>query len=207
MDPFDSMSQYDSRRIMLHAAFANLEKLAVPVTQPRFIFAHILAPHPPFVFDADGKSVRSKDMTYSIVDGDHFYQNGGTPQEYATGYAGQVTYIDKLVLKAVDALQKNSRRPPVIIIQGDHGSKLRLNQELLEKTDVNECFPNLNAFFVPKEVRGKLYDNITPVNSFRILFNTLFQDNFAKLEDRSYYSGWSSPFRFTEVTKRILSVK
>ena len=198
-----SMSQFDSRRIILKSAFSNLETLAKSGTQPRFIFVHILAPHPPFVFDANGGSVRPKKMGYSIVDGNHFYQNGGTREEYQAGYAGQATYISKLLLPAVDKIIKLSSKPPVIIIQGDHGSKLNLDQELLEKTDVNECFPNLNAFYVPPKVRANLYDSITPVNSFRLLFNGLFNDRFEKLPDKSYYSGWSSPFKFEEVTSRI----
>ncbi len=202
-DPMSSMSQFDSRRIILKSAFSNLETLAKSGTQPRFIFVHILAPHPPFVFDANGGSVRPKKMGYSIVDGNHFYQNGGTREEYQAGYAGQATYISKLLLPAVDKIIKLSSKPPVIIIQGDHGSKLNLDQELLEKTDVNECFPNLNAFYVPPKVRANLYDSITPVNSFRLLFNGLFNDRFEKLPDKSYYSGWSSPFKFEEVTSRI----
>ena len=202
-DPTNAMSQFDSRRIMLRSAFQNMEKLSYSGTQPRFIFVHVLAPHPPFVFDAEGNSIRPKTMQYTIVDGNHYYQNGGTRQEYASGYTGQATYISKLVLAAVDAVQKNSRKPPVIIVQGDHGSKLNLDQELVEKTDVNECFPNLNAYYVPPKVREKLYDGITPVNSFRLLFNGLFGDRFKQLPDRSYYSGWSSPFKFVEVTNRI----
>ena len=202
-DPSSSMSQFDSRRIILHSAFSNLEKTSVPGTQPRFIFVHILAPHPPFVFDANGNSVRPKTMSYSIVDGNHYFQNGGTPKEYADGYSGQVTYISKLMLAAVDRILKNNSKPPVIIIQGDHGSKLKLNQEEVEKTDLNECFPNLNAFYVPAKVREKLYEGVSPVNSFRLLFNGLFNDNFPQLPDRSYYSSWSFPYRFVEVTGKI----
>ena len=201
-DPVSYMSQFDTRRIILRAAFENLDKSVIPGTQPRFIFVHILAPHPPFVFDADGNPVRPKKMAYSIVDGNHFFENGGTPEEYRNGYAGQVTYISKLMLSSVEKILTSSPKA-VIIIQGDHGSKLKLNQEEVGKTDLNECFPNLNAYYVPKTVKDKLYDGITPVNSFRLLFNGLFDDKFAQLPDRSYYSAWSFPFRFIEVTDKI----
>jgi len=202
-DPTSFQSQFDSRRIVLRSAFQNVEKLSHGGTQPRFVFVHILAPHPPFVFDADGGAVRPRGMGYTIVDGNHYYQNGGTREEYSKGYAGQVTYISKLALAAVDQILKNSSKPPVIIVQGDHGSKLNLDQELVQKTDIDEVFPNLNAYYVPPKVREKLYDRITPVNSFRLMFNGLFGDRFSQLPDRSYYSGWSSPFRFIEVTKQI----
>jgi hypothetical protein len=202
-EPGSYMSQFDSRRIILRSAFENLEKSSNRGTQPRFIFVHLLAPHPPFVFDANGKSVRPKTMPYSIVDGNHYFQNGGTPKEYADGYAGQVTYISKLMLAAVDKILSNNPKPPVIILQGDHGSKLKLDQEEVSKTDLNECFPNLNAYLVPNNVKVKLYDGITPVNSFRLIFNGLFDDRFAQLPDRSFYSSWSFPFRFVEVTDKI----
>lgn len=197
------MSQFTARRILLRSALANAAKTTVGVMQPKFVFVHVLAPHPPFVFGPNGEAIRPKLMGFSIVDGSHFYDNGGTPAEYTRGYAGQVTYISKLVLDTVDQILKKPGTRPVIILQGDHGSKLKLDQELLEKTDVNECFPNLNAFLVPPKVRGLLYDGITPVNSFRLIFNGLFGDEFPRLPDRSYYSSWTLPFRFTEVTARI----
>ncbi len=176
------------RRSMLKAAVENLQSAAVGGTQPRFTFVHILAPHPPFVFGPNGEEVRPFHMGYTYVDGSHFYQNGGTQKMYSTGYAGQATYLSKLIVGAVTEILKKSSKPPVIIIQGDHGSKLRLDQEDVNKTDLNECFPNLNAFYVPPKVRAKLYDGITPVNSFRILFNGLFGDKFPMLADHSYYS-------------------
>jgi len=200
---YEGMSQFTARRIMLKSALQNAVQSKAGVDIPKFVFVHVLAPHPPFVFGADGQEIRPKKMGFSLVDGNHFYENGGTPAEYASGYAGQATYISKLVLSAVDQILKRSSQQPVIIIQGDHGSKLKLDQEFVEKTDLNECFPNLNAYLVPKSVRVNLYDSITPVNSFRMLFNGLFHDRFPLLPDRSFYSAWSKPFQFIEVTSKI----
>jgi hypothetical protein len=197
------MSQFTARRIMLRGAVQNMVKMSARTMEPRFIFVHILAPHPPFVFGSNGEDVQPKHMGFTIVDGSHYYENGGTPAQYAKGYAGQATYMSKLILSAVDQILSNSSKPPIIILQGDHGSKLKLDQERVDRTDVNECFPNLNAYLVPNQVREKLYDKISPVNSFRIIFNGLFGDRFPVLPDRSFYSGWSSPFKFTEVTDRI----
>ncbi len=209
--PEDSSLPYTSlfggRRMMIRAAAANMARAAEGGTKPKFVLVHILAPHPPFVFGPNGEPTRVNKMTFSLVDGSHYYDNGGTPAEYAKGYADQATYISKLMLEAVDQITKKSHVPPIIILQGDHGSKMKLNQELLDKTDVNECFPNLNAYLVPPSVRTKLYDGITPVNSFRMIFNGLFEDAFPKLPDRSYYSGWSSPFKFIEVTDKLKTAK
>ena len=196
-------NQFDSRRDYIRAAFNNMVSLAGSYTQPRFIFAHVLAPHPPFVFGPKGQPTKTKKMLFGYVDGSDFLENGGTVDDYKTGYANQATYINTLVLDTVDKILKKSSKPPIIIFQGDHGSKLRLNQINLEKTDVNECFPNLNAFLVPPQVQKNLYPGITPVNSFRLIFNGLFGDKFAKLPDNSFYSGWLSPYKYLDVSERI----
>jgi len=200
-----TISQFEDRRLMVEGALNNLAKSAPGGTQPRFIFAHILAPHPPFVFGPSGEPIRPYKMGFSFVDGSDYFENGGSPKQYKTGYADQATYLTKRVLETIDQILKRSAKPPIIIFQGDHGSKLKLNQQLLEKTDVNECFPNLNALYVPPEVRSNLYPGMTPVNSFRMIFNGLFHDTFDRLPDKSYYSGWLTPFDFIDVTSRIKS--
>ncbi|HSI74177.1 MAG TPA: hypothetical protein VK934_13455, partial [Fimbriimonas sp.] len=45
-----SESQYEIKRKAVHSAFANIAELSAPSRTPKFIFAHILMPHPPFVF-------------------------------------------------------------------------------------------------------------------------------------------------------------
>lgn len=195
-------SQFDSRRENLTAALRVVGHLGSQGSRPRFVFAHILAPHPPFVFGPNGEPIHSTHM-FAIVDGDHFYQNGGKPEEYHQGYMGQAKTIGRMTLAAIDDLLKRAATPPIIIIQGDHGPKMRYNQELLAKTDVNEVFPNLNAYYVPPAVRAKLYPTITPVNSFRTIMREQFGRNYPNLPDRSWYSSWTWPFRLQEVTDRI----
>ena len=46
----------------------------------------------------------------------------------------------------------------------------------------------LNAYYVNAETKTSLYATITPVNSFRIIFNHYFGYNLPLLEDTSYYS-------------------
>ena len=46
----------------------------------------------------------------------------------------------------------------------------------------------------------KLYPSITPVNSFRLVFNHYFGTNFDMLADESYITSSS---RFTKVTDRL----
>lgn len=45
-----------------------------------------------------------------------------------------------------------------------------------------------------------LFASITPVNTFRLIFNLYFGARFELLNDRSYYSTYDNPYRFIDVT-------
>lgn len=200
--PKEKMSTYlyDNRREHLISSLNLLSEAGEQTAKPRFIFAHILAPHPPFVVGANGEPI-TPDHPFSFEDGDAFYDNGGTPAEYRQGYVNQLQYLNKRVLAAVDSILKQERTPPIIIIQGDHGSKVGWAPESLAKTNVREVYRNLNAYYVPEPIRNQLYPDITPVNSFRILLDSLFGDSMSKLPDRSFFSPTSRPYDFTPVAK------
>ena len=195
-------SLFDLRRKNLNAAFAALESLSTRALKPRFTIVHILAPHPPFVFGPHGESLPRK-CSYGFWDGSDFLSHVSPAKDYRDGYTGQAEYIANRTLAALDVLLAGPGEKPIIFVQGDHGSKLRLDQNSLAKTDINECFPNLSAFLVPDSIRTHLYNGITPVNSFRILFNELFDAKLDMKQDRSWYSTFPEPYRFSEVTSQI----
>lgn len=199
-------SQFTMRRRKLAHAFWSLEWLAETTLRPRFVFAHLLAPHPPFVFTADGTPVRHKGP-FGYWDGSDYMEYAGTPESYREGYSQQAEYLNKRLLGIVDRLLATKGPKPIIIIQGDHGSKLKLSQNSLQKTDVTEVFPILNAYYVPKDVRANLYPSITPVNTFRVIFSTLFGRDLPRLPDNSYYSEYAKPYRFTDVTEQVVAAK
>ena len=80
---------------------------------------------------------------------------------------------------------------------------MNLNWDSQEKTDLREPFSILNAYLVPKEMRTKLYDSITPINSFRIVLSQQFGAKYKTVSDRSFYSTAANPDGFSEVTKLI----
>lgn len=190
------------RRAMLLQAFTDIGSLGGQSSRPRFTFAHILAPHPPFSFDATGGPVKLKGP-FGYWDGSDYLTFANSADFYRKGYAGQAEFISKKMLAAVDSILVKDGPKPIIIIQGDHGPKVKLNQSSLEKTDPTECFPILNAMLVPEEVQSELYPEITPVNTFRTLFRVLFGDQMPNLEDKSWYSPYNVPFEFTDVTARL----
>ncbi len=47
-------------------------------------------------------------------------------------------------------------------------------------------FSILNAYYLPGEKTNLLYPSISPVNSFRVVFNLFFNEEYDLLPDKSY---------------------
>jgi len=195
-----SWSGYAAHRARILYAFEILPEIINVDAVPKFVFAHILGPHPPFVFDAYGRPVQPEGF-YRLMDGDSFL---GTTQEYIGGYVGELAYINTLLLQSIDDILQNSETPPIIIIQADHGPGALLNFRSLEDSCCWERFSILNAYAFPGSGDQQLYETISPVNSFRVVFDTYFGTHLGLLEDRNYYSNWSTPYNLTDVTERVL---
>jgi hypothetical protein len=110
-------------------------------------------------------------------------------EERARLYLGQIEYLNGRVEAIVDTILADADTPPVVIIQGDHG----LDGPLASQMAI------LNAYYLQGAEIEDLYGTISPVNSFRVVFNHVFHGEFPYLEDRSYYSRHSAPFDLTEV--------
>jgi hypothetical protein len=177
------------------------DKLAEVPTLPgkHFVFAHIIVPHPPFVFNPDGSYRNNSLPYYSMADANF----PGTTQEYINGYRDQVEYVDKLTEKLISDILSRSTPAPIIIIQGDHGPGAYLDWNSVEKTNLDERMSILNAYYFPGGHAGSLYAAITPVNSFRVLFDEYFGMAYPLLPDRSYFSTWNKPFDYIEVTPKL----
>lgn len=195
-------SQYEARRRMLKNAFGEIQKIAPPTSHPRFVFTHVLAPHPPFVFDAGGREVRQMGI-FSFYDASDYMEHGGTPAKYTQGYTGQVQWVNQQVLKTVDALLARPGEKPIIIFQGDHGSKERLDQNDLDKTDLHEALSPLGAYYLPSELRARITPSTTPVNVMRGIVSYVTGEKLDPLPDRTYYSTFAHPFGFTDITDRV----
>ncbi|MEI9943094.1 MAG: sulfatase-like hydrolase/transferase [Chitinophagaceae bacterium] len=141
---------------------------AMQETQPRFIYTHILLPHAPFSFDSLGHKIDVSGMAL-------------TSEKDKAAYVSQLAYTNSLLQKTVTNIFEKSKRPFVLIIQGDHGFKFFDNE--IQKTE----FSNLNAIYFPDKNYGLLYDSISNVNTFRVVFNTFFKKNYPLLKDTSFY--------------------
>ena len=167
-----------------------------------FVFAHIIAPHPPYVFGRDG---RPADISryYAMASGNHLVQkNGITRAESMRRYVDQVIFLNSKMKETVDRIFANSSVPPIIVIQGDHGPGCFLHHSRLEDSYLQDRMSILNAYYLPGGA-DDLYDSVTPVNTFRVILNRYFGTRYRLLPDRNYYSAIEAPYKFIDVTDEI----
>ncbi len=99
-----------------------------------------------------------------------------------------MAFLNSRVLPAIESILANSPTEPIIILQGDHGA-LGVSRE--------DHMKILNAYFLPDRDTDAIGEAISPVNSFRVVFNEYFGANLPLLDDRSYFSPIDHPFRLT----------
>ena len=118
-----SHEPYRMHRDRILKVFDEMPTSSHPSRSPTLTFVHVLAPHPPFVFGADGKDVSGSEGPYTLNDSEGWcrIEGHGGSEDYARRYRDQVSYITSRVEEAIDRILACSRRPPIIIIQGDHG--------------------------------------------------------------------------------------
>ncbi len=154
---------------------------------PTFAFAHILAPHNPFVFGPDGEYINRN--TPFTLNNDPDTKNGFA---YISGYTDQVSYLNKRFTEILTEIIQKSDIPPVIILQGDHGPSKWVTS-ISGRSDI------LNMYFFPgaKEV---IYPSITPVNSFRLVFNSVFDAGLPLIDDQTFFTTHSTIEQLLPVT-------
>jgi len=167
---------------------------------PVFVFAHVICPHPPFVFGANGERVRPE-YSFRYGDADMIIPEHISREDYVKGYVAQVRFLNQRLLQTVRSIQDASSDPCIIVVQSDHGARSQLVWENPSADSMKEAFAILNAYYVPDEVEAKLYEGITPVNTFRLILNYCLGIDLPLLEDRSYFSKWSTPYDFIDVTE------
>ena len=207
-------SDYDFHRKRVLFPFEQLKHIP-GIKGPTFTFAHILAPHPPFIFNEDGSfSEKSKQKPLCISDGKSYLDYWEVDsREYRDRYRKQLLYLNSAAEDTINAILENSQTPPVIIVQGDHGPGSMYCSGDMKNTCLEERFGILNAFLAPADYNHSngpnctYYDNVTPVNTFRILLNKYFETNYTIVRDRSFFPDSDNLYEFTDVTDNLRKEK
>lgn len=171
----DSGSELFRERALF--ALDKLDKLSY-IREAKFVFVHLIVPHPPYVFGPTGGPVAPEETGTTRSEND------------AIRYRDQVIFISNRMKEILPRIIANSARPPVIVLLGDHGPTIPGSPATRMK--------NLHAYYVPG-ANIPLYPTITPVNSFRMIFNGYFGQDLPLLEDVSFYSSYDDPFSYKTI--------
>jgi hypothetical protein len=174
---------------------------------PTFTLAHILCPHLPFIFDENGEDVSKRNVGFTLVGNDRVMGRFRDPEAFQRAYRSQAAFITQRIEHTIDRLLAESPEPPIIILQSDHGSELYLDMQDVQHTDLHERMSILNAYYFPSRNYGALYQEISPINSFRMVLNAYFGADMNLLPDRNFFSTWTDPYAFIDVTGTVRSAE
>jgi hypothetical protein len=156
--------RYEDRRRSVNAAFDALAQVARERKGPRFVYAHIMAPHAPFAFTRDGGPAMPVPCEPQCDVGTTFLQPGFldmTLQALEERFIGNLEYVNRRVLEAAEEIRTFDPQA-VVVFFSDHGSRLDL-------ADPDEWFRNFFAAHTPDHP-ALFGDAPTPTNIFRELF-------------------------------------
>ena len=164
------------------------------IKSPKFVLSHIVSPHPPYVFNENGKPkyTKLKQNDWSLED------------ENEDDYITQIKFLNVKIKSTIeDILKKNSNS--IVIIQSDHGSSfsdLQSREWDYNNYDlIKERSAVINYVYIPGHRYEKYYQGSTLVNTFPLLFNTIFDEKFSILKDSTFFSNYSLPFNLIDITK------
>jgi len=153
---------------------------------PTFTFVHVVAPHPPFLFHADG----------SATDVETAFFVGGWAD--SAGYVGQLQYLNHRLTVALDEILA-AGGDPLIVVQGDHGSRHlfsihggmpagprlddpRFVDALEERAGI------LNAIRWPRDLAPANSTPPMPVNTFRLVLAQILGTGYEPVPECTYYA-------------------
>lgn len=175
--------------------FAVLKRLGGRGATPKFVFAHVLSPHGPDVF---GPGCRpSRDVL-------------ARARGAKVAYINQVECVDSLVLDLVTSLLRTSPVPPIILLQGDHGSVTQLEASpprtarAVSRSQAWERFNTFGAYYVPDAGDTMFTRHVTVVNVLRNVLVHYFGAQLPRAPDTSYFSLDGRPYDFVRIDPRWL---
>jgi len=140
------------------AEITNLDE----ITSPKFVYLHMLMPHQPYLYDAAGQQVDPE-----------FYKNW----DYYEGYYEYTITVIKDMLSGILG-NADPANPPVIILQSDHGARVKANNRWLDDFPPEFQQDILFAYYLPDFDTSQLTRDIDPINTFPIVFNHYFNADF-----------------------------
>jgi hypothetical protein len=138
---------------------------------PIFVYAHFYLPHPPFFYKENGET---NDLNFVVT------EKSLIDKQLFLSY---LKYTNKIMLKMIDSILHKSDKPPVIIIQSDHGFRDFKGGPTVPYL----FFKNYTAYYFPDKNYNLLYDTLSNVNTFPVIFNKYFNTHVPMQTDTSTF--------------------
>ncbi len=160
--------------------------------KPYFLYAHIEAPHPPFLYEEgcryrpEGMAEKWRDL---VKDKDNLKRL----------YRLMIKCTNPKILAFIDKIYQHDD-DPIIIITGDHGTatqdqyihdggpNINTLEQLAAWTENQreERMAIFQAYRLPERCRNMVYDTITPVNALRVALSCIEEKPRKLLKDRIF---------------------
>jgi hypothetical protein len=176
------------------AGFRALQSLPAS-DQPRFVFAHFVLPHHPYLFDKDGRILRN-----AVVSNQFEFQK--QLWEDRDSYRDQLQFVNRKVIETVDALLAKPGPRPIIVLESDHGPGFARGMSEVDYYAVR--FANFGAYYLPGAPADLMPPTGSAVNQFRRILGHYFGADLPPLPDRHFASPNSMPYAFREMPHDFL---
>ena len=188
--------------LRVHYKFDALEELAASDDR-KYVFAHFLVPHPPYVINADG-TCRSLAVA--------------TAATRSENYAQQLLYTNQRILRLVDRIIEGPR-PSIIMIHADEGpwpepyvgNEHKLGADPVEvdwhALSTAQKREKLGILMATRLVDGASHEPLrTPINLYPLILNQAFGASLNMRAERVLmYKDRDQLYSFKEVTREVLA--
>ena len=149
----------------------SLLKIPLQSSGPKFVYAHLYLPHPPFFYNESG----SENEVRTVLTEKY--------QKNKSLFLSYLKYTNKVALKIVDQIMQVSGDSSLIILQSDHGFRDFEGGPSHPET----FFKNFSAFYFPDKNYSTLYDTMSNINTFPVIFNKYFGTNIPLQQDTTVF--------------------
>ena len=188
------------RRTIYDAAIWGLETFPelTELPGPKFVFMHLYLPHSPWVVDGDGNYVTAEEDV------------ARPPTER---YRSQYAFVDREMRELIAGLlDVPEGEQPIIILTPDHGPNTPGMREVegdidwagASDAELDLKLSIFTAYHLPGVDDTCVYQGMSSVNQFRLVFDLYFDAGLPLLPDRTFiHSNRSRPYDLTDVTDRL----
>jgi hypothetical protein len=168
----NSTREQVKKRDFNNTVIDSLMKIPIQKTNsPKFVYAHVYLPHPPFFYDEHGLDNELKTILPE------------ESQEDKSLFLSYLKYTNRVALKIIERIIQVSGDNSVIILQSDHGFRDFKGGP----SHPQAYFKNYSAFYFPDKNYRVLYDTMSNINTFPVIFNKYFGTKIPLQQDTTVF--------------------